>query len=197
MRGVTLKRLQYFVAVAEDLHFGRAAARLGVSQPPLSQQIQKLERAVGHELFKRKPRVALTPAGEALLAGARQSLAHLDRTIEAARRAGTGETGHIAIGFAASAMVSPLPEVIRVCRQELPDITISLRELHTVEQAEALRTGEIDLGFLRAPYLDESLVAEGEVRERFVAVLPEEHGLASRAELDLSGWAERDIFAHS
>lgn len=189
MGRVTLKQLEYFVALAEDLHFGRAAARLRMSQPPLSQQIKKLERAVGHELLTRKPRVELTPAGEAFLVEVRRSLAQIDHTVEAARRAGTGETGHITVGFAASATVSPLPDVIRACRQKLPDIRLSLQELHTIEQVEALRSGDIDVGFLRAPYPDESLVVEGELREPFLVVLPEAHELASRSELPLDALA--------
>ncbi|MCG8466741.1 MAG: LysR substrate-binding domain-containing protein [Gemmatimonadetes bacterium] len=183
---MTLKQLRYFIAVAEDLHFGRAAERLVVSQPPLSQQIRKLERALGHDLFSRKPSVRLTPAGEAFLPAARQVLTGVDRAVDLTRRAAVGEIGHVAVGFAASAAVSALPEIVRACRQELPDVAITMRELSTAEQTRALISGSIDVGFLREPNPNEALHAEASMEEPLIAVLAEEHPLASRRTFPLS-----------
>src|SRR5262249_11586569 len=124
-----LRHLHYFTAVAQELHFGRAAARLGIEQPPLSQQIRRLEEMLGCRLFVRKPRVALTEAGEVLLGVARRTLAQVERGVEATRQAGRGETGTLAVGFAASAVLTRLPNLIRSYRERFPEVTIRLSEL--------------------------------------------------------------------
>lgn len=176
-----LRHLRYFVAVAEELHFGRAAARLFIAQPPLSQQIQQLERELGIALFLRTSRrVHLTPAGEVFLAGARQTLAGLDNAVKAAQRAARGETGWLGIGFAASATYDLLPAVLHDFRAQFPEVELSLMELNAVEQAQALRDRGIHVGFAR-PHVEEADVAvEAVLREPFLVALPETHPLAAQ-----------------
>ncbi len=174
------RQLRYFVAVAEELHFGRAAAKLGMAQPPLTQQIQKLERALGCAVFHRQPRkIALTEAGAALLEDARRILRDFDDATERARRAGRGETGQLTVGTPPSVMLTRLPLAIRKYRERFPDVRFTLRELATSAIAEGLKAGTLDLGLLRE--------AEGAVvlREPVVAVLPSGHPLAEREGLKL------------
>src|SRR6185295_10299802 len=129
---IELRHLRYFVAVAEELHFGRAAARLNLAQPPLSQQIRKLEEALGHALFTRTSRaVKLTPAGAALLERARYTLRKVVEDVEAVRSVGRGELGFLTVGFIGSAMLTPLPSVLGRYRREYPGVTLRLREHHT------------------------------------------------------------------
>ena len=192
---VELRHLRYFAAVAEELHFGRAARRLGIAQPPLSQQIQRLEETLGCALFTRRPRVALTPAGEALLAVARRALAQVAQGLDATRRAGRGEAGTLTVGFAASTMLGVLPAVVGAYRERFPAVELRLRELSTGAQTEALRDGTIDVGFLREPWPHEALVREPLLREPLVAVLPPGHPLAARRRLPLSALAE-EPFVH-
>jgi DNA-binding transcriptional LysR family regulator len=186
---VELRHLRYFIALAEELHFGRAAARLGIAQPPLSNQIAQLERAVGHPLFTRKPRVALTEPGRALLTVARRALAQVREGIETTRRAGRGETGTLTAGFAASTMLTRIPEAFRAYRASHPGVALVLRELSTSAQLDALKAGFIDVGFLREPVADPAIVGETIVREKYVAVLPPGHVLARRRRIDLHGLA--------
>lgn len=181
-----LRHLRYFVAVAEELHFGRAAERLFIAQPPLSQQIQQLERELGVTLFQRTSRrVQLTPAGEVFLREARQILAGLESAVDAARRAARGETGWLGIGFAASATYDLLPAVLHDFRAQFPDVELSLRELNAAEQAQALHDRSIHVGFARPPLTETDGVVEAVLREPFLAALPESHWLAAQASLSL------------
>ncbi len=182
-----LRHLRYFVTVAEELHFGRAAERLFISQPPLSQQIQQLERELGVSLFARTSRrVTLTPAGEAFLREARQVLAGVDTAISAAQRAARGETGWLGIGFAASATYDLLPAVLHDFREQFPDVALSLMELNAAEQTEALRSHSIHVGFAR-PYVAEAEIVVGAtLQEPLLAALPQAHPLAPRDALDLT-----------
>ncbi|HEU4454256.1 MAG TPA: LysR family transcriptional regulator [Longimicrobium sp.] len=193
--GIELRHLRYFAAVAEELHFGRAARRLGMAQPPLSQQIGRLEEMLGCALFTRRPRVALTPAGEALLSVARRSLAQVAQGVETTRRAGRGEAGVLRVGFAASVMLAPLPAVIRAFRERHAGVELRLRELSTSAQVQALADGTIDVGFLREPAPDAEIVSEPVAREPFVAVLPPAHPLAGRRGISLEELAE-EPFVH-
>jgi DNA-binding transcriptional LysR family regulator len=186
MSAIELRHLRYFVAVAEELHFGRAAERLGLAQPPLSQQIQRLEAMVGHRLLERRPRVRLTAAGEALLASSRAALAQADDAVHAARRAGQGLGGVLTVGFPASALLTAVPPLVRRFRQRYPAVELRLRELSTAEQIEALRSGAIDLGFLRETRDAPDLTTELVLREPFVAVLPGEHPLTAEPALNLA-----------
>ena len=177
---IDLRHLRYFVAVAEELHFGRAALRLHIAQPPLSQQIRQLEQNLGHPLFVRTSRsVSLTAAGTELLERARRTLARVEEDLAAVRRIGRGEVGALTIAFTGSAILTnALPEAIRLYRRRYPEVDLRLRELRTMLQIDALRDASIDLGFLRDPGPFEGLVIEELWREPYVAVLPSRHPLA-------------------
>src|SRR5580698_6408894 len=152
---IAARLLNQFIAVAEELHFGRAAARLHMAQPPLSQAIQNLEEMVGVALFARSRHfVALTPAGKVFLDEARALLAQGQQAIDAARRANEGVSGRVAVGFVGSVSYELLPRMLRQFRIRFPTIHIDLRELTSVEQIENLRTGKIDIGILRLPIND-------------------------------------------
>ena len=188
---VELRHLRYFVAVAEELHFGRAAARLGIAQPPLSQQIQQLERALGALLFERTRRqVRLTEAGALLLEHARRILGDVARAGGAVQRAARGELGTLTVAFAASVMFLELPGVIRAFRARYPDVTLSLREMPTAWQLAALDSGEIDLGFLRETPATPRLTIEPVMREPLRLAIPRAHPLAARQRVPLALLAE-------
>lgn len=191
-----LRHLRYFVTVAEELHFGRAAARLFIAQPPLSQQIQQLERELGVMLFARTSRrVQLTPAGTAFLAEARQILTHLTTAAETAKRAARGETGWLGIGFAASATYDLLPAVLHDFRAAFPEVALSLQELNAAEQAVALREKTIHLGFAR-PYAPQPEAVVNTVqREPFLVALPTLHRLTSLNSLMLAALAEEPFIS--
>jgi len=147
-----LNQLRCFVAVAEELHFGRAAERLNMTQPPLSRQIQVLERILGVTLLDRTSRtVTLTHAGTAFLLEARRVLRLADTAAVNARRIAQGDAGRIAIGFTAASGYSILPKLIQIARAELPNVDLTLREMVTHEQVEALIDHRIDIGLLRPP----------------------------------------------
>jgi len=191
-----LRHLRYFVTVAEELHFGRAAARLFIAQPPLSQQIQQLERELGVALFARTSRrVSLTAAGEALLPRARSILDAVGEASEAARRAEQGDTGWLGIGFASSATYDLLPDILRAFREAYPAVALTLREINAAEQAEALGTYAIHVGFAR-PFSERAgLVVTARLREPFVLALPARHPLAGRADVALGETAGEDWIA--
>lgn len=177
-----LRHLRYFVAVAEELHFGRAAKRLHIVQPTLSAQIVRLEEELGVPLlYRTKRRVELTMAGKAFLPEARQTLEQSERAIREARRAASGETGRLTIGLVGSATYSVLTEVLGVYRERFPDVELAPREMNTVDQVPALREGIIEVGFLR-PSQDqdtEDLTVEVLAQEPLMAVLPKNHRLCS------------------
>jgi DNA-binding transcriptional LysR family regulator len=186
-----LRHLRYFVAVAEELHFGRAARRLHMSQPPLSQQVKRLEEELGVQLLHRtKRRVELTEAGEAFLGEASLALSQVEAAAEAARRAGRGETGTLSVGFVGSAAYEVLPEVLKAFRGRYPDVEIRLEELTTAQQVRALGEGRIEVGFVRPPVGEESLAVETVLREPLVAVLPGDHSLSEQEGVSLGALAE-------
>ena len=190
-----LRHLRYFVAVAEELHFGRAAERLGIQQPPLTQQIQRLEAAVGAPLLVRRPRVRLTPAGEVLLAHARRLLAQAGRGVEEARRAARGQAGVLTVGFAASTLPTLLAGAIRAFRDAAPGVELRLRELPSAAQGAALRDQAIDLGVSREPAAEEGIAIEVLLEEELVAVLPPGHPLAGKGDIPLAALAA-EPFVH-
>lgn len=181
---IDIRRLRLFVAVAEELHFGRAAARSGMAQPPFSQQIRRLERDFGVELLLRTSRrVSLTPAGEELLRSAHDLIAQRDNIIERVRRTASGDAGMLRIGFAASSAAGILPAIIKQVRDRLPDVILHLDDRDGADVGSAIDSGTLDIGIVRAPFAFKGLVSEVLHSEPFVAVLPRDHRLADRAEL--------------
>ena len=186
-----LRQLRYFVAVAEELHFRRAAERLHMSQPPLSHQIRLLEDELGCELLARtRRRVEMTPAGEAFLRDARAVLADLDRAAHNARRIHEGQTGTLRVSFAGSALLSLVPRVVQRLSATHPAIDIELHERSTSDQIRALAAGATDLGLAPLPVGDADVEIEVLVREPTVAAVPASHPLARARELTLGLLAE-------
>ena len=166
-----LRHLRYFIAVAEELHFGRAARVLGISQPPLSQQIQALEQELGARLFERtNRRVALSEAGRLFLDEARLVLAQVDRASDVARRAQLGELGELKIGFTTSApFTSSIPQAIFAFRQSYPAVHLALQEMNSMAVAAGLEDESIQVGIMRPLALPDSLVVVELLREPLVA----------------------------
>jgi DNA-binding transcriptional LysR family regulator len=184
---VELRHLRYFLAVSEERHFGRAAQRLRIAQPPLSRQIQALETELGFSLFDRsRRRVELTPAGATLDAHARRVFEVLDLGLNEARRTAAGQVGRIAVGYVSSVALSGLPELLLAFRSRSPGVEVVLRELSPHEQVDALRAQRIDVGFLRGPVEDEKLASRRVRREPIVAALPAGHRHDARSRLDLA-----------
>ena len=184
-----LRHLRYFVAVAEERHFGRAAERLHIAQPPLSRQIRDLERELGTALFDRVARGAeLTAAGRAFLPQVRLTLAQAERAQRTAQRAAQGEIGRLRVGFTEAATYSRvLPDVLGFFRMHLPLIGLSLFEMESAHQEEAFREGRIDLGILQSPPVDAArwLRVEQVYADPLVVALPETHRLTSRPRVAL------------
>jgi DNA-binding transcriptional LysR family regulator len=195
-----LRHLRYFVAVAEEGHITRAAERLGIQQPPLSQQIQALERELDAQLFHRKPRgVELTPAGRALLDEARAILARADEAIAITRRAAQGEAGRIGIGFTSSASFHPyVPRAIRAFREQHPLVVLALEESGTTELVAALRSQAIDAAFVRSPVGESAdLFVRPLLEEPMVAALPSGHPLSTATEpLPLAALADETFILY-
>lgn len=190
MKGMELRHLRYFIAVAEELHFGRAAERLCIAQPPLSQQIQQLERELGFRLFDRtKRRVLLTAAGTMFLEEARESLSGLERAAQSGRRIARGETGRLAIGFVGTATYEALPALLSAFRERHPDVELVLRELVSAKQVQALRERRIHVGLARPAVPEDGLTSEPLIREPLVAAVPTDHPLAAFELVDLSSLA--------
>lgn len=185
MDDIELRHLRYFVAVAEELHFGRAAQRLHIAQPPLSQQIRKLEEAIGHPLFLRTSRnVRLTAAGEELLKRAQQTLRKVSEDVQSTRRVGRGEVGTLTVGFIASSMLTVFPHMLSIYRRQFPEVALRLREYYTGVLLQALRDGTTDIGFTRdAGTNEEGLHTEILLHEPYIAVVPRHHTLAKRTVL--------------
>ena len=176
----TLEQLRGFVAVAEELHFGRAAARLRMTQPPLSRQIQKLESAVGARLFDRdNRRVQLTPAGDAFLGEARRILALVDAAPDLAQRVSSGSRGVLRLGFTAASTFGILGRLLNELERRLPEVQIDLFEMVTREQIAALASDDLDLGLARPPFdseLFDSLLLH---REALLLAVPAGHRLTA------------------
>ncbi len=186
-----LRHLRYFIAVAEELHFGRAAQRLYIAQPPLSQQIQQLERELGFALFHRtNRRVSLTPAGQAFLDEARATISHLEEAVRSSRRVARGEVGWLGIGFVGTAIYRLLPAALSAYRRRYPEVDLVLRELVSARQAQALRDRRIHVGLARPPVIEEGLVGEPLLEEPLLAALPALHPLAARTQIPLPALAE-------
>nr|WP_294694381.1 LysR family transcriptional regulator [uncultured Friedmanniella sp.] len=175
----TLDQVRAFVVVAEELHFGRAAERLNMTQPPLSRQIQKLERATGVRLFERDNRkVELTTAGDAFLAEARRLLALATGALDQAQRIQAGSAGTVRIGFTATSTFSVLTSLLDVVSKTCPDIHLHLFELVTREQVSRLLDGELDLGLARPPFDRTAFASRLLHREDLLLAVPSGHRLA-------------------
>lgn len=175
-----LSHLRCFVAVAEELHFGRAANRLNMTQPPLSRQLQTLERILGVELLERTSRIVrLTPAGRSFLPEAQRVLRQTDIAAAIAQRADSGKVGTLHIGFTAATSYSYLPLIVKACETELPDIGLVLNEMVTKTQIEDLLSGQLDIGLVRPPVWRPELQAIRVLVEPLVAAIPSGHPLAA------------------
>ena len=176
---ITLDQVRCFVAVAEELHFGRAAERLRMTQPPLSRQIQKLEKAVGAQLLERdNRRVALTGAGAAFLDEAYRLLNLVESAGDLARRVDAGAAGVVRLGFTAVSAISILGPLLRRLTAELPDVEVLLSERVTLAQVDGIRRGELDIGLARPPFDTALLSSRVVLREPLMAVVPADHPLA-------------------
>ena len=191
-----LRQLRYFVAVAEERNFTRAAERLNMTQPPLSRQIQQIEDMVGLALFERGARpLKLTEAGRVFYAQARRLLEESDELLPLTRRlAQLAE--RIVIGFVPSTLYGPLPDVIRAFREAAPLIQISLIEMFTIEQLSALKGGRIDVGFGRLRFDESQLAREVLVEEPLIAALPAGHALADIAQLTLDALSKETLIIY-
>jgi DNA-binding transcriptional LysR family regulator len=183
-----LRQLKYFVAVAEELNFRRAAEKLYIQQPPLSRQIRQLEIELGVELFQRNKRhVSLTEAGQALLDEARLTLAQAQRAVSAVQQA--QKTSKLTIGFSLCAFDQVLPELIQKFRQQYPETQVNLTEMSKPKQIQALLNNQIDLGFCYAPINQPELKTLTILSEPLAVVLPPEHPLAEQEQIEMRSLA--------
>jgi len=185
-----LRHLRYFVAVAEELHFGRAAERLRIAQPALSRQIQSLEHELQVPLlFRNRRRVQMTTAGRVFLERARLILSRVEDAVQAAQRSGHGTTGSLNLGFVGSATYDVLPAVLRAFQQAAPQVELTLWEMPVQAQLEALLEKRIDVGLIRIPLKTDGLVYRTVLREPLLAALPSSHRLARAPGLHLAALA--------
>ncbi|MHC9291351.1 LysR substrate-binding domain-containing protein [Mycobacterium sp. LTG2003] len=194
-----LRHLRYFRAVGEELHFGRAAERLHIAQPPLSQQIRQLERELGVALLTRTTRsVELTPAGRTYLQRAVEILDAVEEAGGQARRIAAGIEGRVAIGCVGSATYSLLPQLVRALGESLPGVEVSVRgEMLAPAQLEALVSGALDLALLRPPVIHDGVMTETVRRDRLLAALPADHRLTDRAEVTVDDLRDEAFVVHA
>lgn len=191
-----LRQLRYFTAVAEELSYSRAAARIHISQPSLSRQVAALEGEIGVALLDRdKHRVSLTAAGQAYLERARELLVGLDQAADLARRTAQGQVGRLALGFGGSAAYTLMPAVLRRFRARYPEVEVTLQQLPLTAQLDALREGRVDVGFLLLPVDDPAVRTERLMRDRLVAAVPSDHALARRREVALRSLSDEAFVA--
>ena len=189
---IDLKQLKYFLAVAEEKSFSRAAERLHISQPPLSQQIMKLESELGVRLFTRTTRsFELTVAGKALMVEAAELLAKMRMTIDTIRQIDRGEVGRLRVGIVGSAMWGPIPSMLEQFQSQFPRVTWTIHELGPNDQWEALRNRQIDVGFWREPRIEPEVLKQANLRqdlcfpENVCVAMNEKHPLASQDAIEL------------
>jgi DNA-binding transcriptional LysR family regulator len=172
-------QLRCFLAVAEDLHFGRAAQRMNMTQPPLSRQIQLLEHELGVMLFERTSRaVKMTPAGRTFLPEAKQMLRLAEGAIVSAKRVARGEVGPVTLGFTPGSSYAFVPRLVAAAMEEMPDVDLVLREMDSAHQMEALAAGRLDAGAVRLPVDRRGMELACVMREQMVLAIPEGHALA-------------------
>ena len=193
-----LNQLRCFVTVAEELHCGRAATRLNMTQPPLSRQIQVLEHIIDAPLLERTSRsVRLTPAGRSFLPEARRILKLAETASQVARRIALGKTGSLKIGYTAAAAYGFLPELIAACRARLPEVDFSLKEMVSGDQLEALASGQIDAGLLRPPIARPEFATRRVVAEPLLAAIPKKHPLANAATIAIKDFDDQPFVMYS
>jgi DNA-binding transcriptional LysR family regulator len=197
---IDLKQLKYFLAVAEEKSFSRAAERLHISQPPLSQQIMKLESELGVRLFARTTRsFELTVAGKALMVEAADLLGRMRMTIDTIRQIDRGEVGRLRVGIVGSAMWGPIPSLLERFQSEFPRVTWTLHEMGPDQQFEALRSKQIDVGFWREPRLEEEELKAAQLhqelcfRENVCVAVHKNHALARRDAIGLADIANEPM----
>jgi DNA-binding transcriptional LysR family regulator len=196
--GVELRHLRSFVVTAEELHVGRAAARLHLTQPSLSRQIAALEHDVGVPLFSRvRRRFGLTPAGAIFLTAAREITRRADDAARDAQRAHRGELGTLRLGFVQSATFEMLPRLLGAFRAAHPDVTLEVEAMTTLRQVAALRAGSLDVGLLRPPIGDAELTTRVISRDSLVAALPGGHRLARRRRVPLAALADESFVLYT
>ncbi|MEL7509584.1 MAG: LysR substrate-binding domain-containing protein [Cyanobacteria bacterium J06633_23] len=187
----SIRQLRYFLVVAEELNFTRAAERLQIAQPPLSRQIQNLEQTLGFTLLERtNRRVALTVAGEVFLTECRQILNQIERSIRAAQRVAHGEAGQLVMGFEGSARNDLMLEIIRQLRTQLPDVELIMQEMPSGKQMEALRQGQLDVGLIEPIAARDDLKVVSLLSEPLVVALGDNHSLAREEHIALSQLAD-------
>jgi DNA-binding transcriptional LysR family regulator len=198
MWGVELRQLRSFVITAEELHVGRAAARLHLTQPSLSRQIAALERDVGVPLFTRiRRRFGLTPAGEVFLTAAREIVRRADDAARDAQRAHRGELGTLRLRFVQSATFEALPRLLAAFRAAHPEVNVNVEAMTTIRQVAALRAGHVDIGLLRPPINEPTLTVRVISRDPLVAALPAGHPLAEHRRLPLSALADEPFVLYN
>ncbi|WP_150459975.1 LysR family transcriptional regulator [Nesterenkonia ebinurensis] len=179
-----IRQLRYFAAVAEELHFGRAAERLHISQAPLSAQIQKLEREIGHQLFYRTTRsVSLTSQGHEFYERCSNIIGEIDEITSGLHLIAKGKAGDLHIGFVSSASYGLIPQAVRRFRELAPDVNLHLEPMTSGEQAEKLREGQLELGIVRGEHKVPGLSEERIFTEEIVACLPGDHRLTTQPEV--------------
>ncbi|MBK4992454.1 LysR family transcriptional regulator [Pseudomonas sp. S37] len=189
-----LKHLRYFVVLAEQRHFGRAAEILHMAQPPLSQQIKALESSLGVELFDRSVRpIGLTAAGRALFREARQILAQVERAETITRRAGTVEHGQLRISLTGTATLEFAAPVISLFKERFPHVHLSLQEMSSPQQQQAVEKGEVHIGFVRPPVIQDNLEVALVHQEPFIVALPSHHPLAGADGVRLQALGETPL----
>lgn len=193
-----LNQLRSFVAIATEMSFRRAAETLNMTQPPLTRQIQLLERDIGVELFDRSGRaIRLTEAGRRFLPEAQDLLRRAEAAALSARRAQSGQEGSVILGFVPVVALGLLPVVIAAVRKSLPGVDLVLREMLTIDQAEALPAGQIDLGLMRLPRDTSRLHVSRIVREPYVLALPREHPMADKPQFSLQDLHGQDFIMYA
>jgi len=193
-----LSQLRCFVAAADELHFGRAAARLNMTQPPLSRQIQLLERSVGVTLLERTSRsVRVTPAGRAFLVEARRILKLSESAAAKAWKIDAGKAGSLSIGFTAASGYNFLPKIIRLTRSQMPNVDLALKEMVSGEQMEGLLAGRIDFGLFRPPIDRRELETLRVLEEPFVAAISSEDSRAKKKSLRLEDFDKKPFIMYS
>lgn len=191
---MNLRHIRYFVTVAEELHFSRAARKLHISQPPLSMSVQQLENELGFQLFIRTNKsVSLTDAGRLFYQEALQLLRHADEMRQVGERVAKGVVGHLRVGFASSMLFRGLHDMVRAYRARYPDVEVSLHELNSSEQLKALQREQIDIGFVHNHQNEPGISTHLFVAEPFICCLTADHALAGAAVVPVGALGKETI----